>query len=367
MRTTKVPTIDGARTKPQPSESQRGRMAHGQLRSRVDAWLARRSTRLGGFNPWQVFADAVHASVQHRVTGLAAEMAFFASLALIPFTLAFGAVLGYVERWTSPGSVGDIEAVIVQLMTVILGPDLVGDVAAPYVRAGLNQTRGGLAIGGLIFGLWLASRVFLPAVHALDLAYDAVEQRSALRRRAISVALAVASLVVIVLQVLIQVFGPLLGNARELATQFGLGDTFTTFWNVGRWPLLAILVTAFLLAVYQLVPARRLGWRRSLPGAIVAMLAWIVVAAGFRVYLATGGNPGEEVSVHTEALASVTRALGTLIATVLWVFLSSVAVLFGGEINAALDRRRHKSRTVPPDHETDAPVGPPRMSEDHDA
>jgi membrane protein len=316
-------------------------MAQGWLRQRVDPWLARRTTRLGGFNPWQVFADAVRASAKHRVTGLAAEMAFFASLALIPFTLAFGAVLGYVEHWTSRGSVGEIEDTIVQLMTVILGPELVADVAAPYVRAQLSEARGGLALGGLLFGLWLASRVFLPAVHALDLAYDVVEQRSALRRRVISVVLAIASLVVIVLQVLIQVFGPLLGSARDLAAALGLdSSTFTVLWTVGRWPVLAIVLTAFLLAVYQLVPARRLGWRRSLPGAVVAMLAWILVAFGFRAYLATGGNPGEAVATDTEALASVTRALGTIVATVVWVFMSSVAVLFGGEVNAAIDRRR---------------------------
>ncbi|HEY9376886.1 MAG TPA: YihY/virulence factor BrkB family protein [Jiangellaceae bacterium] len=331
-------------------------MRYAQLRRPVDEWLARRTTRLGGFNPWQVFADAVHASVQHRVTGLAAEMAFFASLALIPFTLAFGAVLGYVEHWTSPESVGQIEDTIVQLMTVILGPDLVEDVAAPYVRAQLSQARGGLALGGLLFGLWLASRVFLPAVHALDLAYDAVEQRSAVRRRVISIVLAVASLVVIVLQVLIQVFGPLLGSARDLAAALGLdSNAFNVLWTVGRWPLLAIVVTAFLLAVYQLVPARRLGWRRSLPGAVVAMLAWILVAFGFRAYLATGGNPGEAVATDTEALESVTRALGTLVATVLWVFLSSIAVLFGGEVNAAIDRRRGSSVAEPVDDDAELP------------
>jgi membrane protein len=314
-----------------------------RMRQRVDDWLASRRMRLGGVNPWQIVSDAAHASVEHRVTGLAAEMAFFASLALIPFTLAFGAVLGYVERWTTPARVDDIEDVIVQLMTVILGPELVGEVAAPYVQAQLEEARGGLAIGALAFALWLASRVFLPAVHALDLAYDVVDQRSAGRRRVISVLLAVASLFVIVLQVLIQVFGPLLGSARELADRFAFGDSFELLWTAGRWPLLAILLTAFLLAVYQLVPARRPGWRRSLPGAIVAMLVWILVAAGFRAYLATGRRPGEGLAGASEATAafeSVSRALLTMIATVLWVFLSSVAVLFGGEINAAIDRRR---------------------------
>jgi uncharacterized BrkB/YihY/UPF0761 family membrane protein len=70
------------------------------------------------------------------------------------------------------------------------------------------------------------------------------------------------------------------------------------------------------------------------------MLVWIAVAAGFRAYLATGINPGAGMSVDTGALISVSRALGAIVATVLWVFLSSVAVLFGGEVNAAIDRRR---------------------------
>lgn len=315
-------------------------MAQGQLVQRVEAWTARRGLRLRGYNPWQILVDAVRAGIQHRVTGLAAEMAFFASLALIPFTLAFGAVLGYVERWGTPASVRETQLVIVQLMTVILGPELVSEVAAPFVRAQLSQARGGLAIGGLLGGLWLSSRVFLPAVHALDLAYGVVERRSVLKRRAIAVVLAIASLFVIVIQVLLLVFGPLLGGARELAERFDLSTTFTFLWTLGRWPALGIILTGFLLAVYQLVPARRIGWRRSLPGAIVAMLVWIAVAAGFRAYLATGITPGQGLSVRTEALISVSRAVGALVATVLWVFLSSVAVLFGGEINAAIDRRR---------------------------
>jgi membrane protein len=100
------------------------------------------------------------------------------------------------------------------------------------------------------------------------------------------------------------------------------------------------LLTLFLLAVYRYVPARRLSWRRSLPGALVAMLVWLMVAAGFRAYLATGIQPDQVPELATEAVSSVGRTVGALVATVLWVFLSSIAVLFGGEINAAIDRRR---------------------------
>jgi membrane protein len=312
------------------------------MSGRVDAWTARQDMRLRGYNPWEILVDALRAGLKHRITGLAAEMAFFASLALIPFTVAFGGVLGYVETLSGPDSVEQTERVVTEVMTIILGPELVVDVAAPYVQAQLEQARGGLAIGGLVAGLWLASRVFLPAVLALDLAYDATGARTLLKRRAIAVVLALGSLVVITVQVMLLVFGPLLGGARELAEQFDLSTTFTVLWGVFRWPVLGTVLAIFLLVVYRFVPARRLGWRHSLPGAIVAVIVWLVAAAGFRAYLAAGINPGQGLEVSTEALTSVGRALGALVATVLWVFLSSVAVLFGGEMNAAIDRRRRE-------------------------
>lgn len=310
------------------------------LGGRVDAWISRRNARLRGYNPWQILVDAVRAGMDHRITGLAAEMAFFASLALIPFTAAFGGVLGYMEPFAGTGGVARTERVVTEVMTIILGPEMVVDVAAPYVQAHLEQARGGLALGGLLAGLWLSSRVFLPAVHALDLAYDAVERRTVIRRRAIALGLAAASLIVITLQVMLLVFGPLLGGARDLAERFNLSDTFTVWWALFRWPAVGVLLTLFLLAVYRYVPARRLGWKRSLPGALVAMLVWLLVATGFRAYLSTGIQPGPEPELATEAVASVGRTVGALVATVLWVFLSSIAVLFGGEINAAIDRRR---------------------------
>jgi len=296
--------------------------------------------RFRGYNPWEITLDAVECAVRHRVGGFAAEMAFFASLALIPFTAALGGVLGYLERIAGPDGVRETERMVIELMTIILGPDMVVDVVAPFVQAELSQTRGGLAIVALIGGLWLASRVFLPAVHALDLAYDAVEDRSVLRRRGIALVLASASMVVITLQLLLLVFGPLLGGGRELAAKLGLGSLFTVLWNAGRWPLLGLVLTLFLLAVYRYVPSRRVGWRRSLPGALVAVSAWLLVAVAFRVYLDTGIRPGQGVAAPSEATVAVGRVVGALVATVLWVFLSSIAILFGGEVNAAIQRQR---------------------------
>lgn len=311
-----------------------------RIKGGVRAWTQQRSLRLRGYNPWEITYDAVEGSLHHRVGGFAAEMAFFASLALIPFTAALGAMLGYVQNVAGSEGVAKTERVVTDLMTVILGPDLVIDVAAPFVRAELDQARGGLAVGAFVAGLWLSSRVFLPAVLALDLAFDTVEDRSVLKRRGISLAIAVGSLVVITLQLLLLVFGPLLGGGRELADRLGLGTVFTWLWAAGRWPLMGLILTAFLLAVYRYAPKYRLSWRRSLPGALMAVAVWLLVAVGFRVYLETGVRPGEGVALETAATVAVGRTVGALVATVLWIFLSSIAVLFGGEINAAINRHR---------------------------
>lgn len=324
-------------------------MGEPRIAQGLRAWTRRRKLRLRGYNPWAIAVDAVAHAVGHRVGGFAAEMAFFASLALIPFTAAVGAVLGYLERVAGTDGVQETERVVAEVMSVILGPDLVVEVVAPYVQAELAEARGGLALGALAGGLWLASRVFLPAVHALDLAFDAVDDRSVIKRRGVAVILAVSSILVITLQLLLLVFGPLLGGGQELADQFDLGPLFTLAWSAGRWPLMGLILTAFLLAVYRFVPCRRIGWRRSLPGALVAMAAWLLVAVGFRIALDTGLRPGEGAVLQNESTAAVARMVVALLATVLWVFLSSIAVLFGGEINAAIHRERVARGASAPD------------------
>jgi hypothetical protein len=73
---------------------------------------------------------------------------------------------------------------------------------------------------------------------------------------------------------------------------------------------------------------------------VVALGAWILVALGFRLYLAVGGRPGAGVGAEEEAIALVGRAVGAVVATMLWAFLSSIAILLGGEVNAAVARAR---------------------------
>jgi hypothetical protein len=148
------PTLPRLRPKARPRMDRRAHSCHRRSRG---GWRTARAAQAAG----QSVAGPTHHAArwfqslaghrrrrpcEHETSGDRARGrdGLFASLALIPFTLAFGRCLGTSSTGPHEAASAKIEDTIVQLMTVILGPELVGDVAAPYVRAQLSQARGGL-------------------------------------------------------------------------------------------------------------------------------------------------------------------------------------------------------------------------------
>lgn len=312
-------------------------MAARALPERVVDWARGRPERIAGYNPWEVVARMWRGVVNDRVTGLAAEMAFFALLSFVPLLVAVGAALGYLERFIGLEQVASAETAVINSVAVVFGPELTADVIAPTVRALLEQERGGLAIGSLAVTLYLASRVFTATIRALDLAYNVEEQRGLIVQRGLAVLFALAAVIVFVLMLGLMVVGPLLGGGRRLADQLGLGEAFALAWSAGRWPLLFVFVVGFLSLLYRFGPHRASRWRDALPGAVLGVVLWVVVSVGFRVYLEAGGGPqAPTFAEEQEALRVAGRLVGAVLASVLWIYLSGMSMLVGGELNAEL-------------------------------
>lgn len=306
---------------------------------RLGAWAGERPRRIAGHNPWAVAVEVGDAAGRHRLTGVAAEMSFFAVLGLVPLTLAFGAALGYLERVVGPERITEGRDAAVVVLTTLIGPELTAQTVAPFVRNLLAQERGGLALGSLLVAFWLGSRMFVPALRAADLMHGVPERRSSLGQRLVGLGMAAGVLSASVLTLAIMIVGPLLGGGRRVAARLGVGRVYETLWAVGRWPVLLLLLAGFLTCFYRFAPSARLRWRDCVAGTVTAMALWILVALGFRVYLAVGGPPGAEATGGEEVLITVGGAVGAVIATMLWAFLSSLAILVGGEVNAAVLRR----------------------------
>jgi membrane protein len=307
------------------------------MRDTATRWAAARRVRVAGRNPFEVAVRTMSEVIDDRVSGLAAEMAFFALLSFAPLLVTLGAALGYLERFVDAAEIAKGEQLVIRLVGTVFNEETTAEVFAPLVRGLLHSERGGLAITGLVVTLYLASRVFTATIRALDMAYDTPERRGALAQRLLAVGFAVGFVVAVTVTLGVLVVGPLLGVGRAAAGALGRESAFASIWGVGRWPVVVILVVAFLTSVYRFGPNVSHTWLQCLPGAVLGVILWLLASVALRVYLDAGGG-GTTLRSSDAAVALVGNAVGAVVAAVLWVYLTSIVILVGGELNAELRR-----------------------------
>lgn len=261
-----------------------------------------------------------------RVGGLAAEIAFFALLSIFPGLVAVTGTLGLLEGIVGDRLAAEAEQEVVGFFERILTDDA-SDTVDAVGELFDEATPGALTAGGLA-ALWAASRAFAAVTRALDIVYDIPERRSYVRLRALALALALGSVLVGTVMLAMLVLGPLLGTGQDVADRLGFGGGFAAFWDIVRWPLMAVLLTAWAATLYHLAPNHRTPWRWDLPGAAVCAAGWALLSVGFSTYLrvAAGAN-------------QVLGALGGSVILVLWLYLLAIALLVGGEVNELLATR----------------------------
>jgi membrane protein len=269
--------------------------------------------------------------VQDRVTGLAAEVAFFGVLSIFPGLLMVVAAIGSVDAFVGSDLAVQSKRQIVDFLQLILTDE--ARAAIDAVEDLFDRGSDGLLTVASLLALVGLSRAFAVLSSALNLAYDAEEQRPWLKRRLLGLALSLGTLAMTVMLLVMIVVGPLIGEAGEIAEIFGLGDAFAVGWNVLRWPAAFLGLVAWATALFHLVPCRpRPGWREDLPGAVLTSILWLVVSLGLNIYLQVAAEANPVVGV-----------LGGGLILLIWLYLLSLSLLLGGELNPVLQRYRARS------------------------
>ena len=275
----------------------------------------------------EVVTRVYREAVDDRLTGLAAEVAFFGVLSLFPGLLMVAAALGSLDSLVGSKIATTTEREILRFLDLILTDQASGAVDA--VARLFDRDNSGLLTVASLVALLVLSRGFATVLRALNLAYDVTERRRWWKLRLWSLGLAVGSTLIAAVVLAMIVVGPLFGQGREVASFFGLGRGFGFIWRWLRWPLVFALLIAWATTLFYIGPNRRKErWRRDLPGATVAAVLWLIVSAGFNIYL--------RVAADTNPIYGV---LGGGLILLVWLYLLSLSLLVGGELNAVLAAR----------------------------
>lgn len=259
--------------------------------------------------------------VDDNVIDAGAMMAYYAVMALFPMVIF---VLSLALLIIPADTVRQGLAMATETM-----PPSVRDTIADRVHQLITTSGAGFAVLGVAIALWSASRGAVSLTVALNTVYNKKETRTWFRRQLIALAVTVAVAVIAVVALALLVAGPYVGGLLE--SRYGLGAQFDTAWNVGRWVGAGLLVMFVWAIAYKFLPNTDAPFRVFTPGAVVGVLLWLGISALFGLYLG-----------HFNSYEATYGTLGGAIIFLTWLWLSSISMLTGAEINDVLaDARKH--------------------------
>ncbi len=264
---------------------------------------------------------------EDHVTLMAAGLAFYGMLAVVPALIAAITIYGLVA---DPQDVQDLVSTATRQVSGGAA-QILQDQLTQIVSASSRTLSLGLA-ASLAAALWSASAGIGNLMRAVNLAYDEVETRGYLRRRAIALAFTVGGILFVLTAVaLIAILPALLGR-------LGLPGTSADVVNRLRWPFLLASGMTALTAIYTIGPNRRsprLPWVTW--GSGVALAIWLAGSWGFSVYVANFASYNETYG-----------SLGGVVVLLMWFYLTALAILLGAEINAEIELQTGIDTTVGP-------------------
>ena len=255
------------------------------------------------------------AVVADNCEDLAAQMSYFYLMALFPFFIVLGAIVGYLPFT-------DIWPRVLTWITQYF-PDSVQPFVFKTVT-GLTPERGGLLSFGLASSIWIATRAVISLMDGLNTAYNVQETRGFWRRRLLSCGVMLVFALTFLTAFGLLMFGGWMGH--WLGTHSGLGTGLVVLWHILRWTLsLALLNLAVGFANYVLPNTKR-PWRWVTPGSLFVVVIWFPATIGFNAF------------IRHFTTAGAYGALGTFFVLMFWVYVTNFILLVAAEMDSELEK-----------------------------
>jgi membrane protein len=276
-------------------------------------------------------------TIDDQLTEWAAALTYYSVLSLFPGLLVLVAIVGLLSH--------DLTRQLLDVVVPVMpsaGREIVytalQDTAEGHGKAGLA------AILGLVVAAWSASSYVAGFMEAANIIFDVPERRPLWKRLPIRLAITTASgLLLLTAVALVVVSGRL---AHAIGTALGLSEKVINTYQVIKWPILVVLVGLLFAILYWAAPnARQGGWRWITPGSVLAVVLWLAASAGFGLY-------ASKFSSYNVTYG----ALGGVIIFLVWLWITNLAILIGGEFDAELQRQRAILAGLPPGQEPYLPL-----------
>ena len=268
---------------------------------------------------WRLIVTTVGSCLKHRVTGLAAEGAFFAVLSVPPLIFALIGGVGYVSDNLSAAQIDDIRQAVIELFSTFLTDRAVNEVIEPTLNRVLKDGRFDVISVGFVLALWSGSRALNVFVDTITIMHGLGGHRGIVKTRALSFVLYILALITGAVSIPLVVAGPTL--VRQWLPN--RADFLMNFY----WPTVIVICICFLATLYHVSVPVRTNWSFNLPGATFALVAWILGSYVLRWV----------ITVTATDSRSIYGPLAAPIAVLLWLYIVALAVLIGAAVNAAFD------------------------------
>ncbi|MFD6893774.1 YihY/virulence factor BrkB family protein [Rhodococcus sp. NPDC060086] len=284
-----------------------------------------------------------------QCTDLAAALTYYAVLSLFPALLVVVSLLGVF---------GQGQATVDTLLKMVedLGPSSAVDtLRGPIEQLVQAPTAGVALLIGVVGALWTASGYVGAFGRAMNRIYEIEEGRPIWKLRPLMLVVTALALVAAgATALMLVVSGPI---ARAIGDTIGLGDTAVTVWNIAKWPVMLILVVLIVAVLYYATPnVAQPKFRWVSLGSLIAILTWIFASVLFAFYVSTFGS-------YNQTYGSLAGAVIFL----LWLWITNLALLFGAEFDAELERGRQLQAGIEAESSLQLPERDTRVIEKNDA
>lgn len=267
------------------------------------------------------FALAYQDILRHHTLQVAAALSYFFILSVFPGLIFLSAILGLLP-------LGDLFGHVLAFMGRLLPPDTMRIVQS-VLHDVLSSHRGTWLSFGMLGIIWTASSGFAALIEALDIAYDAQDDRPYWKVRLLSIGLAAIAGGLLLSALGVIIVGPRFGD--WLAAHLGLSSVFAAIWPTLRWTIAISFTVLAVELIYFLAPNVKQRFGATLPGAIFSVVVWNGLSYLLGIYFA-----------HFANFNHIYGTLAGFIAFMTWLYWTSFALLVGAEINAELAKQSKK-------------------------